>query len=122
MEPPIPGAGYNVEAKKFIYFPVHDLLRNRDAREIVETFRNFNEAIWEGLQSGNVFCHCLAGVHRAACVAVSHYLWRYYKLGHTHLTSDIAKIYKSLSSRRAGVAALGYLELVKVWEAHLRSQ
>lgn len=118
------GRGYTVEAKRVIFYPVHNLLRAnmKDTADVIKTFTEFNEAIWEALKEGNVFVHCLAGVHRAACVAVSHYLWRYYKLGHKHLSADVPAIYESLASRRPGVVALSYLSLVRVWEEHLRKQ
>ena len=35
------------------------------------------EAIWAQLQRGTVAVHCLAGIHRAACIVACHYLWRY---------------------------------------------
>jgi hypothetical protein len=114
-----PGRKYTVNSKKVVYYPIHSLLGADDTEEILQTFNTFNENIWEALKEGNVFCHCLAGVHRAACVAVSHYLWRYHKLGHTHLPCDISSIYQSLASRRPGVAPLSYVSLVRTWERHL---
>lgn len=116
------GKGYTVQPKKVVFYPVHALLRTQmdDQKEIIQTFETFNEAIWEGLKEGNVFVHCLAGVHRAAAVAVSHYLWRYYKLGHKHLSSDVNGIYDSLAKRRPGVAPLSYITLVRIWEDHLK--
>lgn len=88
----------------------------------MEVLTKFNEAMWEGLQKGSVVVHCLAGVHRAACVVVSHFLWRYYKQGHTYLSPDIAAIYECLGKRRYGVAPLDYVSLVKQFEEHLKSQ
>jgi protein-tyrosine phosphatase len=60
-----------------VAFPVHELgMSINDENQICEIFDMMNEAMWEGLQTGNVVVHCLAGVHRAACVVVTHYLWR----------------------------------------------
>jgi len=47
---------------------------------------------------------------------VSHYLWRYYTLGHKHLLHNIQAIYTHLASIRRGVAPLSYVTLVQEYE------
>jgi hypothetical protein len=120
------GGRYSVKAKAILYYPIHTLMaaafRPGGETKVIAVLKKFNEAIWEGLQTGNVFVHCLAGVHRAACVAVSHYLWRFYVLKHTHLSSDIQDIYSQLAERRPGVAALGYKIFVEMWQSYLDAQ
>jgi len=115
---------YAITPEKIVAFPVHCLGCGGadDKEQIIEVFTNFNEAIWDALQRGNVVIHCLAGVHRAACVTVSHYLWRHYNLGHTHISVGLGEIYRSLAERRAGVAPLDYISLIKDFAAHLKQQ
>ena len=60
------GRKYSVDPKKVIFHPIHGLLsKTGDEKEIIQVFQEINEAIWEALKTGNVFIHCLAGVHRA---------------------------------------------------------
>merc|ERR1712000_551051 len=62
---------YQVKCNKVISYPIHKLGYNND-KNIIETYNNINEAIWEGIQNGGVVIHCLAGMHRAPTVVVSH--------------------------------------------------
>jgi len=114
---------YIVKSKKVIYFPIHTLIGILNSEEkkkkLIEIFNEINTEIWNALKTGNVIVHCLAGVHRAGCVTVSHFLWRNYFLNHKHIPNDVGFIYKSLASRREGVAPLSYAELLLVWELHL---
>jgi hypothetical protein len=50
---------------------------------------------------------------------VSHFLWRYYTLGH-QLPQDIPTIYKSLAARRRGVDPLSYVDIVIEFEKQLK--
>jgi len=111
---------YTVTPKKVICHPLHTLSRAQGSSDPI--FYSINEAIWAGLQTGNVVVHCLAGVHRAACVVVSHALYRHYKLRHTHISNDIAELYRKLASIRRGVAPLGYLALVSSFRDSLEKQ
>jgi len=111
---------YTVNVQNRYYFPVHTLISRRTESQLV--FSRFNEAIWKNLQNGHVFVHCLAGVHRAAAVVVSHFIWRYYKLGHKYLPSDINEIYASLAKKRKGVAGLSYKKFVIEWKDYLMQE
>jgi len=111
---------YTVTARKVICHPIHTMSRAKGASDSV--LYSINDAIWEGLQTGNVVVHCLAGVHRAACVVVSHALYRHYRLRHTYISNDISALYSKLASIRRGVAPLGYLALVTSFRDSLEKQ
>merc|ERR1712117_992423 len=68
-----------------------------------KTNDEIQEAMWEALQTGTVAVHCLAGIHRAACIVACHFLWRHYALGHTQLPSDARQIYSILKAARPAV-------------------
>lgn len=114
---------YFVKPAKVVCHPVHELISwNEEKRKFATSvFRTFNEEIWAGLQKGHVFVHCLAGIHRASSVVVSHFLWRYYTLGH-QLPHDIPTIYKSLAERRRGVDPLSYVDIVIEFEKQLKQE
>mmetsp|Transcript_68854 Transcript_68854/g.149862 ORF Transcript_68854/g.149862 Transcript_68854/m.149862 type:complete len:325 (+) Transcript_68854:48-1022(+) len=76
-------------------------------------------AIWEHLQSGTVAVHCLAGIHRAACIVACHFLWRYYILGHKDIPHDSEVIYSRLKAVRPAVSP-AYLHVLRSYEAHLK--
>lgn len=108
---------YTVKAKKVICHPVHAMCRQRGASD--EILEKINQQIWAGLQQGNVVVHCLAGVHRASCIVVSHALYRHFKLKHTHIPGDTYELYARLASIRRGVQPLGYLALVTSFREYL---
>lgn len=99
---------------------VHQLSR-MPAHHRMQVFLEINEAIWEGLQTGTVVVHCLAGVHRASCVVVSHMLYRHFVKGQTYLSSDILTNYAGLAKIRRGVEPLGYIDLVRDFRNYLVS-
>jgi len=111
---------YTVRAAKVICNPVHAMSRAKGASDL--KLAAINEEIWAGLQTGNVVIHCLAGVHRASCMVVSHALFRHFRLKHTHISSDIASIYTKLASIRKGVQPLGYLALVTSFREYLEKE
>jgi len=109
---------YHVATKEVCSYPIHNIsLKKKDP---VVVYQKLNEKIWQYIQTGNVFVHCLAGVHRAASVVVSHFLWRYYYLNHRHLEKNIENIYQYLKSIRPGVEPLSYVRYVIAFEAHLK--
>jgi len=77
------------------------------------------EAMWENLQHGTVAVHCLAGIHRAACIVACHFLWRYYVLGHTDLPSEARQIYNRLQAARPAVEP-AYAHVLENYAAHLK--
>eukprot|EP01126_Amoeba_proteus_P057165 TRINITY_DN7256_c0_g1_i6.p1 TRINITY_DN7256_c0_g1~~TRINITY_DN7256_c0_g1_i6.p1 ORF type:complete len:298 (+),score=48.42 TRINITY_DN7256_c0_g1_i6:28-894(+) len=108
---------YSVKTEKILAHPIHDIGQNIESD--IEVFMKINVQIWESLQKGNVVVHCLAGFHRAACVVVSHFLWRYHVLGHHFLSNDLNQIYSDLSERRRGVSPLDYIDFLKIFRSHL---
>eukprot|EP00933_Yihiella_yeosuensis_P055710 TRINITY_DN5459_c0_g1_i2.p1 TRINITY_DN5459_c0_g1~~TRINITY_DN5459_c0_g1_i2.p1 ORF type:complete len:337 (-),score=41.98 TRINITY_DN5459_c0_g1_i2:114-1124(-) len=76
-------------------------------------------AIWENLQHGTVAVHCLAGIHRAACIVACHFLYRHYVLGHTELPCDPKEIYRRLKAARPHVDP-AYAHVLKSYQTHLR--
>jgi len=78
-------------------------------------------AIWEALQTGTVAVHCLAGIHRAACIVACHFLWRHYYLGHTHIPGDSPSIYCKLQAVRRHVTP-AYEHVLESYLRHLRSK
>jgi len=79
------------------------------------------QAIWEHLQRGSVAVHCLAGIHRAACIVACHFLWRYYVLGHSEIPSSAAEIYRRLKAVRPAVSP-AYTHILTGYEAHLKKR
>lgn len=63
----------------------------------------------------NVIVHCLAGYHRSACVTVSHFIYRYYFLGHDSIPFDVIQIYHDLAEIRQGVALLDFGPILEGW-------
>jgi len=82
-----------------------------------------NESIqtqmWERLQHGSVAVHCLAGIHRAACIVACHFLWRHYRLGHD-VPSDPQEIYRRLIAVRPAVSP-AYQHVLQGYENYLKS-
>lgn len=76
-------------------------------------------SMWESLQSGTVAVHCLAGIHRAACIVACHYLWRHYALGHQHIPSDPGEIYRRLQAVRPAVSP-AYQHVLQKYVDHLK--
>lgn len=79
------------------------------------------EAMWETLQTGTVAVHCLAGIHRAACIVACHYLWRHYALGHTDVSADPHQIYNQLKAARPAVEP-AYTHVLQAYAAHLQKR
>lgn len=77
-------------------------------------------AMWEHLQHGTVAVHCLAGIHRAACIVACHFLWRHYALGHKHIPADPVEIYRRLQAARPAVDP-AYEHVLRSYEAHLKA-
>eukprot|EP00931_Biecheleriopsis_adriatica_P082242 TRINITY_DN55668_c0_g1_i1.p1 TRINITY_DN55668_c0_g1~~TRINITY_DN55668_c0_g1_i1.p1 ORF type:complete len:350 (-),score=75.03 TRINITY_DN55668_c0_g1_i1:30-1013(-) len=78
-------------------------------------------AIWEKLQQGTVAVHCLAGIHRAACIVACHFLYRHYTLGQTDIPCRPEDIYQRLKAARPAVDP-AYLHVLRSYEAHLRKK
>jgi hypothetical protein len=77
--------------------------------------------IWDALEKGTVAVHCLAGIHRAACIVACHFLWRHYILGHQDIPADAAEIYRRLIAVRPHVSP-AYAHVLRNYEAHLKKQ
>lgn len=77
-------------------------------------------SIWEHLQRGTVAVHCLAGIHRAACIVACHFLYRYYILGHTDIPHNTTEIYRRLKAARPHVEP-AYAHVLRNYENHLKS-
>ena len=78
-------------------------------------------AIWDHLQRGTVAVHCLAGIHRAACIVACHYLWRHYALGQSEVPSKPDVIYRRLQAVRPAVAP-AYAHVLRSYETYLKSR
>ena len=78
-----------------------------------------NEAMWAAIQEGTVAVHCLAGIHRAACIMACHFLYRYYVLGHADVPHDKADIYKKMMSVRPHVRP-AYEDILNSYEKYLQ--
>ena len=50
--------------------------------------------MWQAQQKGTVAVHCLAGIHRAACIMACQYLYRHYVVGHTEISANNSEIYR----------------------------
>jgi len=79
------------------------------------------EKIWEALQSGTVAVHCLAGIHRAACIVACHFLWRHYVLGDHSIPDDLDQIYSCLIAQRPRVSP-AYLSVLTSYKQHLQKR
>jgi hypothetical protein len=101
-----------------LYQPVHKLY-GAHPDTVVSALRAIVERMWEALQSGSVAVHCLAGLHRAPAIVACFYLYRVHVLGHRHLPSDVTEIYRRIREVRPSVAPLGYIELIRCFEAAL---
>lgn len=99
---------YWFSPKRVKCMPLHILARSMPVDGLNARLYKTNEQIWEALATGDVVVHCLAGLHRAACLVVTHFLYRSIALGHQYLSSDIAAIYDQLASVRPGVEPLSY--------------
>lgn len=77
------------------------------------------ESIWAALQKGSIAVHCLAGVHRAACVTACHYVWRHYVLGHKSLPVDSDEIFDKLIESRP-IVEPAYLYLLQGYSSYLK--
>lgn len=76
-------------------------------------------AIWHHLQHGSVAVHCLAGIHRAACIVACHFLFRHYVLGHSHIPAQCSDIYAKLQSVRPAVSP-AYLDILRSYESYCK--
>lgn len=94
---------------------------SRDAAGMNRKNDDIQRAIWEQLQHGTVAVHCLAGIHRAACIVACHFLWRHYALGHTEIPSDPVEIYCRLQAARPAVDP-AYEHVLRAYEAHLKKR
>lgn len=86
-----------------------DVLRKIDA---------VNADIWEALRTGTVAVHCLAGIHRAACIAACHFLYRRHVLGQKEVSGDTKDIYAKMMSVRPRVSP-AYQHILVAYEAYL---
>eukprot|EP00405_Crypthecodinium_cohnii_P008666 CAMPEP_0206427420 /NCGR_PEP_ID=MMETSP0324_2-20121206/5025_1 /ASSEMBLY_ACC=CAM_ASM_000836 /TAXON_ID=2866 /ORGANISM="Crypthecodinium cohnii, Strain Seligo" /LENGTH=325 /DNA_ID=CAMNT_0053892687 /DNA_START=16 /DNA_END=993 /DNA_ORIENTATION=- len=78
-------------------------------------------AIWQHLeQGGSVAVHCLAGIHRAACIVACQFLFRYHVLGHTHVPHEVDDIYRKLKSVRPHVSP-AYQRVFQEYEVYVKS-
>lgn len=77
--------------------------------------------IWKALQQGTVAVHCLAGIHRAACIVACHFLWRHYHLGHREIPSSSREIYRRLKAVRPHVSP-AYEHVLRSYEDYLQGQ
>mmetsp|Transcript_34020 Transcript_34020/g.102698 ORF Transcript_34020/g.102698 Transcript_34020/m.102698 type:complete len:312 (+) Transcript_34020:968-1903(+) len=81
---------------------------------------DINEKMWAAVQEGTVAVHCLAGIHRAACIMACHFLYRHYVLGHKHIPCDTADIYRKMISVRPHVSP-AYEDILRGYEKYLKA-
>lgn len=87
----------------------------------VEWNDDIQKAIWHHLQNGgSVAVHCLAGIHRAAAIVACQFLFRHYRLGHTHISSDPVDIYKKLVSVRPAVRP-AYVDVLRSYHNYCKA-
>lgn len=79
------------------------------------------EKIWENLQSGSVAVHCLAGIHRAACIVACHFLWRHYTLRDHRVPKDPTEIYDCLQAARPHVEP-AYKHVLESYRGYLQAK
>jgi len=85
----------------------------------VQVNDEIQRAIWSHLEQGGcVAVHCLAGIHRAACIVACHFLFRHYTLGHTEVPHDVKDIYRKLQSVRPAVSP-AYEHVLQDYRAHV---
>ena len=116
------------------WYGFHEDSRN-ERNQIIDTI---NEAIWDALtvgvqiegededergtcsssDGGSVAIHCLAGIHRAACIMACHFLYRYYILDQKHIPCDIKEIYATMMAVRPNVSP-AYQHILKSYEKYL---
>lgn len=108
------------EPPKAIFQAVHEWHGLNDA-EMNRVNDWIQQTMWEQLQNGTVAVHCLAGIHRAACIVACHYLWRYHTLGHKNVPCDATVIYQRLKANRPAVSP-AYTHVLQKYEAHLKRQ
>lgn len=90
-------------------------------QEINKKIDAINEAMWAAVQEGTVAVHCLAGIHRAACIMACHFLYRYYILGQKHIPHNTTDIYKKMISVRPHVSP-AYEDILRGYEAYLKTK
>jgi predicted protein tyrosine phosphatase len=114
------GSCSSKDPPKAIFQAVHQWHGLNDA-----DMNNVNDFIqrsmWDQLQEGTVAVHCLAGIHRAACIVACHYLWRHYTLGHRDIPCDASVIYARLKGVRPAVSP-AYTHVLQKYEAYLKRQ
>lgn len=77
-------------------------------------------AIWQALQNGSVAVHCLAGIHRAACIVACQYLYRHYKVGQKRISANHDEIYRQMIAVRPAVSP-AYTHVLMSYEAFVKS-
>jgi len=105
---------------KAIFQAVHEW-HGLNSTEMNSVNDSIQESMWEQLQQGSVAVHCLAGIHRAACIVACHFLWRHYVLGHRDVPCDPKVIYQRLKAVRPAVSP-AYAHVLQKYEAHLKSK
>ena len=87
--------------------------------DAVQMNDEIQRAIWRHLEQGGcVAVHCLAGIHRAACIVACHFLFRHYALGHQDVPSDVKDIYRKLQSVRRAVSP-AYEHVLQDYRSHV---
>ena len=99
--------------------PVSKTKYSRYVQAVHKKIDAINEAMWAAIQEGTVAVHCLAGIHRAACIMACHFLYRYYVLGHADVPHDKADIYKKMMSVRPHVRP-AYEDILNSYEKYLQ--
>ena len=61
-------------------------------------------AIWQDLQNGSVAVHCLARIHRVACIVAGKYLSRYYNIAQKRISANVDEIYRQMIAVRPAVS------------------
>ena len=92
---------------------------SNDAVAVHKKIDAINEAMWAAIQEGTVAVHCLAGIHRAACIMACHFLYRFYVLGHKSVPHATADIYKKMISVRPHVSP-AYEDILAGYEKYLQ--
>ena len=97
---------------------VHQWWRDPSA-SVVEKNSEIQKAMWRHLQAGgSVAVHCLAGIHRAACIVACHFLYRHHALGQREVPHEPRDVYKKLQSVRPMVSP-AYEHVLQDYQAHL---
>ena len=109
------GSGKGRPPPKVVAHAVHKWYARGDS--VVQKNDAVQREIWKALQTGTVAVHCLAGIHRAACIVACHFLYRHYQLGHAHVPCDCSEIYNKLQQVRPAVSP-AYLDILRNYEAH----